>query len=67
MRENAHWILEDYRQRMTTSKWRAILLDKADIVIVNGRLRQLKATNLGYGVVEVSKEPLNIEVSNEDR
>ena len=54
----AHWVVEAYRQRMTTKEWKTILLDSGDKIIVHGNLRQLKAESLGHGVVEVFKEVL---------
>ncbi len=57
-RDNAHWVREDYRQRMTTKQWKKLLLDKEDGLIFHGRVRQLKAKSLGAGVYEVYKEPL---------
>lgn len=58
LRHNAHWQLEMFKQRMTVKEWKKILLNHEDMIIVNGRLRQLRAKNLGAGVVEVYKEPL---------
>jgi hypothetical protein len=58
MRHPAHWQLEDYAQRMTTAQWRKLLLNHEDTVTFNGRVRQLKARNLGSGVKEVYKVPL---------
>ena len=57
-RDNDHWRVEGYRQRMTITQWRELLLDKDDKLIFRGRLRQLKAKSLGVGVFEVYKEPL---------
>jgi len=56
-RNDAHWKFEDYRQRMTTKEWKEILLRHEDSVVFKGRLRKLKAKNLGAGAVEVYKEP----------
>ena len=53
---NNHWQLENYKQRMTSQQWRAVLIAGNDMVIFRGHMRQLKAKNLGYGVVEVYKE-----------
>ena len=55
---NNHWRLEDYKQRMTEADWREILLADRDMLTMNGRVRYLTAKKLGYGVVEVSKVPL---------
>ncbi len=54
-RHEAHWMIGDYKQRMTTGQWKVILLNNNDTVTYAGRVRQLVAKKLGYGVVEVSK------------
>lgn len=51
--------MESYKERITVSQWREILLDERDTMIFKGTVRQLVAKNLGYGVVEVSKAPLD--------
>jgi len=53
-----HWNLEAYSQRMTIAEWKQILSEEADHPIVKGRPRRLVAKPLGYGFVDVSKEPL---------
>lgn len=45
---------DTHRQRMTTAEWRQILLDDEDQLITRGRLRRLKGTPIGAGVIEVS-------------
>lgn len=50
-----HWITEGFTQRMTAKSWKLLLLNNDDNLIFEGRVRQLKAKRLGYGVVEVSK------------
>ena len=57
-RNDNHWRLETYRQRMSKKQWREILLAGEDTMIFHGRLRQLKAKDLGVGVVEIYKESL---------
>ena len=57
-KNNGHWQIEDYRQRMTSKQWKELLLQEEDMIIVKGRLRRLVAKNLGYGVVEIYKKPL---------
>lgn len=52
---------ETFSQRLTTRQWRTVLLHEDDKFIMNGHLRQLKAKNLGAGVVEVSKVPLKLD------
>lgn len=59
--DNRHWQGEDYRQRMTPKDWKEFLLNSDDTIIYHGRLRQLKAKRLGFGVVEIYKEPLKEE------
>lgn len=62
IRNNAHWRFENYRQRMTIKQWRELLLNEDDKLIFCGHLRQLRAKNLGVGVVEVYKESLQNEI-----
>jgi hypothetical protein len=56
--DDQHWQFEDYRQRIEASVWRQLLLNGDDRIIHAGRLRNLKAKKLGYGVVEIRKEGL---------
>ena len=56
--ETGFWYFEKHKQRITAKQWRDVLLDNRDKIIKKGRVRTLIATNLGYGVVEVSLEPL---------
>ena len=58
MLDNAHWQFEGHTQRVTTKQWKAILLEERDQLIFHGRLRQLKARNMGAGVYEIYKKPL---------
>ena len=53
-----HWLVEDYRQRITVKEWRQILRDDDDRFIAKGRLRELASKNLGSGIIEVYKLPL---------
>lgn len=55
---NGHYNLENFRERMTTAEWKAILLGNNDSIVYKGELRRLVAKKLGYGVVEVYKAPL---------
>lgn len=54
---------ENYKQRMTREQWKTILLAGLDegYLVCKGRIRNLQARDLGYGVVEVSKVPLEDE------
>ncbi len=53
-----HWILEDYKQRVTTKEWKEMLLNDRDHMIFCGHLRRIVGKKLGAGVVEISKAPL---------
>jgi hypothetical protein len=53
---NGHWTSRDFVQRMTADEWREVLLTFGDQVMYKGHLVRLKATDLGYGVVEVRKD-----------
>lgn len=53
---SAHWVVESYAQRLSTKDWKRVLLNNDDTVTFQGRVRKLVAKNLGFGVVEVSKE-----------
>lgn len=50
------WITDTYSQRMTSKGWKAILLNRQDSIIYKGKTTKLIAKNLGYGVVEISKD-----------
>ena len=56
--DEQHWQFEDYAQRIKANVWKQLLLNDDDKIIHAGRIRNLKAKNLGYGVVEISKEQL---------
>jgi hypothetical protein len=55
-----HWTMESYVQRITTVEWAQVLAEEADSPIVKGHLRKLHAKPLGYGFVDVAKEPLEV-------
>jgi len=57
---NFHWLTEDFKERMPAKEWKKMLLDRQDTINFKGKIRKLKAKNLGYGVVEIYKEPLAI-------
>jgi hypothetical protein len=61
-----HFSQEDFKERMTTAQWRAILLSHRDRILVKGIFRQLQAKSLGFGVVEVSKVPIVKRVTDDD-
>lgn len=56
MLNDNHWRIPGYRQRMTTKDWKQILLREDDTIVFRGKIVDLKAKKLGYGVVEVSKD-----------
>lgn len=58
MLDRNHWQTEDFKQRMTHQEWKKMLLANEDTITYNACVRQLVAKKLGYGVVEVSKTPL---------
>lgn len=51
----SHYVIEDFKQRMSVKDWKEVLLNDMDTIIFRGEIRQLGAKNLGYGVVEVYK------------
>ena len=57
-RDKDHWVHEGYRQRVDYKSWRNILLNHEDSIIFKGKIRYLRARDLGYGVVEIYKETL---------
>ena len=54
-----HWTLTYFRQRMTNKEWREVMLNGLDTIVFRGVPYQLKAKNLGAGVVEVYKDIRN--------
>lgn len=56
LRDNRHWSMPRYKQRMTHEEWATLLLNFDDTMIYQGVLTKLVARDLGYGVVEVYKE-----------
>ena len=54
--DDQHWTFGDYRQRMTTKKWRELLLNDDDMVIFQGKVTRLIGKSLGSGVMEVWKD-----------
>ncbi len=51
-----HAYLEYYTERIPKRDWAKILLNYEDSVICKGTVYKLIAKDLGYGVVEISKE-----------
>ena len=56
--DEQHWRFPDYRQRITTKNWKALLMNNDDGIIFHGRVMKLVGSSLGHGVVEVSKAEL---------
>lgn len=54
--DEQHWKFPDYKQRIKSKDWRELLLNDGDNIIFQGKLVNLIVKNLGYGVVEVSKD-----------
>lgn len=52
-----HWRIPFFKQRITAADWRKILLDNNDKITYKGRVVDLVAKDLGYGVVEIFKDP----------
>lgn len=59
--DNGHWHREDHMQRMTDAEWKAILLAYGDTITRAGHVRKLHGKKIGFGVVEVTKMPLDTE------
>ena len=57
--DNGHWQLETFVQRMTEAAWKKVLLDYGDIITWQGHVRKLHGKKIGFGVVEVTKIPLD--------
>jgi hypothetical protein len=58
-------LTEEYRERMTARRWRQILLNEDEHVVLGGRVRKMVARDLGFGVVEVSMVPLETDAEGE--
>jgi hypothetical protein len=50
---------DNHKQRMFEKDWGQILLNFNDKIMVRGHIRHLTAKKLGYGIVEVSMQPLH--------
>lgn len=53
---SGHWQLPYFKQRITVKQWRQMLLDEGDHIIFEGHFCPLIAKDLGYGIVEISKD-----------
>ena len=52
---DGHYKLPFFRQRITIEQWKKVLLNEQDTIFYNGKVTQLVADDMGYGVVEVYK------------
>ncbi len=51
-------VLPSFRQVITSKQWKTFLQNHDRHVFCQGHLRELKAKNLGAGMMEVSSKPL---------
>ena len=65
--DEQHWKFQDYKQRITAKDWKELLLNDDDHINFNGRVTKLVAKNLGYGVIEISKQLPHNERKNDER
>jgi len=56
IRAPGHWTHATFKQRITKAQWKQLLLDEKDIIVFQGKVVQLKAKDLGCGVLEISKD-----------
>ncbi len=54
--DDQHWTHDSYRQRITTKRWRKLLLNDDDTIIYRGRVTRFKHKTIFPGVVEIWKE-----------
>jgi hypothetical protein len=52
---------DQHIQRCTIPVWRDALLHNQDQVVIGGNVRKLVGKDIGFGVVEVSVEPLTAD------
>ena len=58
MRQEAHWTVDNYRQRCTRKEAQSILINNPTVTY-QGRVRQLKVKHIGAGVYEIFKERMD--------
>lgn len=51
-------VYPDAKQTMSTKEWKSFLLNYDRHIFCNGDMRELKAKNLGFGVVEIYSVPM---------
>lgn len=56
--DNNHWVIEDYRQRITKNQLSSLFLNHDDCIIFKGTLRKLTYKKIAPGVYEIYKKPL---------
>ncbi len=56
VRNGGHWTIKNHRQRMTHAQWSKLLLRGDDSIIYRDKVVSLVSIDLGYGVVEVTKD-----------
>jgi len=59
--DEGHHKFERFAQRMHSKEWAKLMLEHRDTVVFEGRVRKLRAKKMGYGIVEISKVPLDFK------
>ena len=54
--DERHYTIGNFKQRITVKDWKKVLLNHGEVIIYRSCITELVAKNLGYGVVEISKE-----------
>ena len=57
--DNNHWVIEDYKQRITLNQLRSLFLNHDDSIIFKGTLRKLIYKKIAPGVYEIYKRRIN--------
>ena len=57
IRNEGHWVHDNFSQRITAKEYKEMLLNGQDRIVFNGKVRQMMARKLGFGVVEIYKCP----------
>jgi hypothetical protein len=57
--DNNHWVLEDYKQRITRNQLNSLFLNHDDKIIFKGCVRQLKYKKVSPGIYEIYKQSLS--------
>lgn len=56
-----HWRVPFYKQRMTAKDWKTLLLEGYDVIIYQGHLIKMKVDILGFGIIDVYKDPKSMK------